>query len=141
MLSLARNIDFHREAAWRAMDSTANASNDPGLRHESRNMNLTREPSGSERPPSSRGPPAAISSRGPLRTSHRPFLSPILGDLSALGRRQRDIVFILKDTTLIAKIVDRALRPEAIAVHFVDRIAGDPKLVATLSRNLHGLGA
>ena len=55
----------------------------------------------------------------------------VLGDLVPLGLRERNIAFVLNGAAAIAEVLDGALRFEAVAVRLVNRIACDPKLIAT----------
>jgi hypothetical protein len=61
----------------------------------------------------------------------RPFLCSVLGDQGSFGLRERNSALVLKGAAAIAKILDGAFRFEAVAMRFVDRIAGNPKLVAS----------
>ena len=60
-----------------------------------------------------------------------PLLRTVLGDQAPLALRERNIAFVLKGATAIAKLLDCALRFEAVAVRLINRIACDPKLIAS----------
>jgi hypothetical protein len=62
-------------------------------------------------------------------TTHRSLLRLELGDLSPLGLCQWDSALIQYCAASVTEIVDCALRREAIAVRFVDRVTGDPQLI------------
>jgi hypothetical protein len=61
----------------------------------------------------------------------RPLLRNVLSDQASLGLRERNIAFVLMDAAATAEIPDGAFGLEAVASRFVDRIARDPKLIAS----------
>jgi hypothetical protein len=60
-----------------------------------------------------------------------PLLRTVLGDQAPLGLRERNIRFVLKGAAAIAEVLDGAFRFEAVTVRLVNRIACDPKLIAS----------
>jgi hypothetical protein len=59
------------------------------------------------------------------------LLRTVLGDQAPLGLRERNIAFVLKGAAAIAEVLDGAFRFEAVTVRLVNRIACDPKLIAS----------
>src|SRR5262249_51574915 len=58
------------------------------------------------------------------------LLGLVLRDQRALARRELNGVFVIDVAAAVAEVRDGAWRLEAVAVRLVDRVAGDPELVA-----------
>ena len=64
-------------------------------------------------------------------TSLRPLLRNVLSDQAPFSLRKRNIAFALVGAAAISEKLDSTIRLEAVAAGLVDRIARDPKLIAS----------